>query len=69
MVCKKGLEIVPIKLPDGKWYMGTYNRQGARNCRLTEFVNSREIAVRMPLYKQFACADNENCNGGTGCFD
>ena len=69
MICKKGYEIMPLETECGEWYMGTKHKTDGPQCRLTEFTYSREMAVRIPLYRQFYCAANENCNGGSGCFE
>jgi hypothetical protein len=69
MKCKKGYEIIPIEIEPGKWYMGTYDRKGMPQCRLTDYAPTRKQAQQWPVYRQFYVRENEYCNEGRGCFE
>ena len=68
MKCRKGYDIEAVQVDD-YWVMGTRDRQGAPNCQLTKPCKTKKEARQQPWYGQFYVADNENCNGGKGCFE
>lgn len=68
MKCKKGYEVVPCKSGCG-WYLGTFDKDGFPNCRIsTGYAKTESEAKLLSMDRQTNCIENEYCNGGRGCF-
>lgn len=70
MKCRKGYEVRPLKSAAG-WYLGTTDKDGFPNCRIsTQYAKTEEDARKYLLAdRQTNCMENEFCNGGRGCFE
>lgn len=67
MKCKKGYEVQPLKSAAG-YYMGTYDKEGFPNCRIsTQYAKTQEEAKKLALDRQCA-EENYFCNGCGRCF-
>ena len=68
MKCKKGFEVKVCQSGAG-YYLGTMDKEGLPNCRISDYAETEKEAEKLPMVRQFKCVENEFCNGGTGCFD
>ena len=69
MKCKRGFDVKPIRSAAG-YYIGTLDNEGFPNCRISsEYAETEESAVMLPLDRQIGCMENEFCNEGKGCFN
>lgn len=68
MKCIKGFEVEVMKSPAG-FYLGTKDKEGFPNCRISGYCQSKELAPYLIPNRQTNCIENEYCNGGRGCFD
>ena len=66
MTCRRGYEIKPMKSAAG-WYLGTRDKDGFPNCRLSDYARTEEEAYELPLIRQFA-EENSYCNSLKGCL-
>lgn len=68
MKCIKGFEVEVMKSPAG-YYLGTKDKEGFPNCRISGYCQSKELAPYLIPNRQTNCIENEYCNDGKGCFD
>lgn len=67
MKCRKGYEVEVMKSPAG-YYLGTKDKEGFPNCRISGYCKSEELAPYLIPSRQTNCIENEYCNEGRGCF-
>ena len=67
MVCKRGILDTDVCKSENGFFVAVIDRKGKPQCRASAYAETKEGALKQPMYCQLTCMHSNLCDK-PGCF-